>query len=106
MNTIAVELHRFDLGGPDLSFDLQLLEGTVDLPTHFTTAPQLSNGVCRIDLAGPVGSLAQIEGSSDLTEWLPSGTVALDLAGKGTFQEPANSGPRFYRIAVDPAAPN
>jgi len=106
VNAIAVELHRFDLGGPDLSFDLQLLEATVELARRFTAAPQLTNDVCHVELAGPVGSIARIEASLDLVEWLPAASVVLDATGTGSFEEPATEGPRFYRIAVDPQAPH
>src|SRR5205814_10532836 len=105
LNTIAVEVHRFDLSGLDLSFDLQLLEATVEPAKLFTASPELSNGVCRVGLSGPVGSLATIETSADLVQLLPADTVAFDTTGSGSFEEPATAGPRFYRIAVDPEAP-
>lgn len=99
-NTLAVELHRYTSDGPDLSFDLQLSEGAVDLPAHFTGLPQLSDGTCRIGLAGPTGSLAKIETTGDWQVWAPAGQVVL-TNGTGVFQEPVSAGDpaRFYRIA-------
>ena len=106
-NAIAVETHRFAPNGPDLSFDLQLAEGKVDLSPRFTQAPLLTNGVCRLKLAGPVGSLVTIESSSDLAEWITTRHVILDNAGAGIFEESAAAdGSRFYRIATSPDAPN
>jgi hypothetical protein len=99
VNTLAVEVHRYAPDGPDLSFDLQLIEGTVDLPAHFTSAPLLSNENCLLQVSGPVGSLVTIEASTDLVEWTTAGRMALDSSGIGTFEEPAlSSGSRFFRI--------
>jgi len=53
-----------------------------------------------------VSSVAKIDASSDLVEWLPAGSVILDATGAGSFEEAATEGPRFYRIAIDPEAPN
>jgi hypothetical protein len=107
LNTIAVEVHRYAPDGPDLSFDLQLVEGAVDEPVHFTTAPFLSSDLCTLYVKGPVGALITIEASSDLWAWSVAARIALDNNGGGTFQEPvATTGARFYRVGVDPAAPN
>jgi hypothetical protein len=98
-NTVAVELHRKEPWGFDLSFDLQLLEGGVEQPLRFTSNPQLTAGVWRINLAGPVGSLARIEACDDLVSWLEVGQVVL-TRGAGQFQESAaaGNGHRFYRL--------
>ena len=98
-NTLAVELHRFDGNGPGLSFDLQLGEGKVDLPAHFTGLPKLVGGFWRIPIAGPVGSVAQIESTGNWVDWLPAGQVVL-TNGTGLFQDPAIPGNvnRFYRL--------
>jgi hypothetical protein len=98
-NTVAVELHRFDPSGPDLSFDLQLAEGFVDLPTRFTGLPRLTGGVWRIGIAGPPGSLTHVEACNDLLSWSEVGQVVL-TGGAGQFQENADAatGHRFYRL--------
>ena len=98
-NAVAVELHRFELSGPDLSFDLQLSEGGVELPVRFTSMPRLTAGVWRIGIAGPAGSLARIEACDDLTSWIEVGQVVL-TGGAGQYQESAASsaGHRFYRL--------
>ena len=98
-NTLAVELHRHELWLPDLSFDAQLVEASVDLPVRINGVPYLSSGSWHIALSGPVGALAQIEASDDLQLWLPAGQVVL-TNGSGQFQENAGSGisQRFYRL--------
>jgi hypothetical protein len=98
-NVVAVEIHRFDPIGPDLSFDLQLLEGAVELPPRFTSMPRIVNNQWQIDLAGPSGSSVAIDTSNDMLTWSEAGRVLL-LNGVGTFQEPANPPPtaRFYRL--------
>jgi hypothetical protein len=99
VNTVAVELHRFDPLGPDLSFDLQLLEGAVDLPARFTGLPSLTGGVWRIGIAGPAGSLTHVEACNDVLSWSEVGQVVL-TGGVGQFQESADAaiGHRFYRL--------
>lgn len=98
-NVVAAEIHRFDPMGPDLSFDLQLLEGAVELPPRFTASPRLVSGQWRIDLAGPSGSSVVIENSDDIQTWAEAGRVIL-TGGVGVFQEPAIPQPlaRFYRL--------
>jgi hypothetical protein len=98
-NTVAVELHRLEDWQPDLSFDLQLSEGIVEVPAHFTSVPQLAGGTFRINVAGPAGSLAQVESSTDLQHWSLAGQVLL-TGGVGQFQESASSddAQRFYRL--------
>jgi hypothetical protein len=98
-NLVAVELHRLDPMGSDLSFDLQLSEGSVDLPAHFVGLPRLSGGSWRISLAGPAGSLVVIQTSDNLQTWSEAGRVVL-VGGVGVFQEPAsqNASPRFFRL--------
>jgi hypothetical protein len=97
-NTVAVELHRRDPTGPDLSFDLQLSEGAVDLPAHFIGMPKLIGGMWRIDIAGPAGSLVRVEACGDLSQWTEVGQVIL-TGGVGQFQEAASGvEPRFYRL--------
>lgn len=98
-NTVAVEVHRMDPSGLTLSFDLQLLEGGVELPLRFTAMPQLSGGLWRINLAGPPGSLARVEACDDLASWVEVSQVVL-TGGVGQYQESASgSGPhRFYRL--------
>jgi len=96
-NTLAVELHRLDPAGPDLSFDLQLLEGTVDRPPRFTSLPRRSGSQWRIDLAGPVGAMVVVEGSDDLASWAEAGSVVL-TGGVGLFQETATAHNRYFRL--------
>jgi len=98
-NTLAVELHRFEQWQPDLSFDLQLAEGAVELPARFAGMPRLVAGSCRIDILGPVGSAVTVEGSNDLQGWSTAGVVTL-VNGSGQFVEAASStgGQRFYRL--------
>lgn len=99
VNTVAVELHRLLSYGPDLSFDLQLLEGGVELPMRFTGPPRLTAGVWRINIAGPSGSLARVEACDDLSSWVEVGQVVL-TGGVGQFQESAAAAirHRFYRL--------
>jgi len=99
VNTVAVELHRLEPYGLDLSFDLQLLEGGVELPMRFTSMPLLTAGVWRIGIAGPSGSLARVEACNDLQSWSEVGQVVL-TGGVGQFQENADAaiGHRFYRL--------
>jgi hypothetical protein len=98
-NTVAVEVHRFLPGDTTLSFDLQLGEGTVDLPARFSTPPQVSGGVLRIGIAGPSGSLARVEASQEFQQWSEVGQVLL-TGGVGQFQETIALGAtqRFYRL--------
>ncbi len=98
-NTLAVELHRFDPSGSSLSFDLQLLEGPIEAQRRFTTAPRLTNNLCRISVAGPVGSVLTIEASPNLQDWSLAGQAAL-VNGTNVFQEAIapGTGQRFYRI--------
>jgi hypothetical protein len=98
-NTLAVELHRFERWQPDLSFDLQLAEGAVELPARFTSLPRLVAGSWRIDIAGPAGSAVTVEGSDDSQSWSPAGLVTL-TNGSGQFAEAASAGrrQRFYRL--------
>ena len=98
-NTLAVELHRLERWQPDLSFDLQLGEGAVELPARFNGMPRLVSGSWRIDIVGPVGSAVTVEGSDDLQSWLPAGLVTL-VNGSGQFVESASPprGQRFFRL--------
>jgi hypothetical protein len=98
-NTVAAELHRQTPTGPDLSFDLQLIEGKLEQTPHFTGVPQLVGGFWRIGVAGPVASQVIVEASSDLQNWNEAGRVVL-TGGVGQFQESAALGgeQRFYRI--------
>ena len=98
-NTLAVEVHRFDPGGNSLSFDLQLLEGPLEALRRFTTVPRLTNNLCRISVAGPVGSMLTIDGSPDLQNWSIAGQTIL-INGTNVFQEALVPGTpqRFYRI--------
>jgi hypothetical protein len=98
-NTMAVELHRMSSDGPDLSFNLQLVEQKLEQTPQFTSAPQLVSGMWRIGLKGPVGSQVTIEASSDLASWSEAGRVVL-TGGVGQFQESASMerAQRFYRI--------
>jgi hypothetical protein len=98
-NTLAVELHRLERWQPDLSFDLQLSEGPVELPARFTGMPRLVAGSWRIDIVGPSGSAVIVEASSDLQTWSPAGVVTL-VNGSGQFAETvsASDGRRFFRL--------
>ena len=98
-NTLAVEVHRFDPSGPNLSFDLQLLEGPLESLRRFTTRPRLTNNLCQISVAGPVGSVLTIEASANLQSWSLAGQTVL-INGTNLFQEAIAPGTeqRFYRI--------
>lgn len=98
-NFIAVELHRQIRWQYDLSFDLQLVQASVELPARFSGAPAIIGGAWRANVAGPVGSVAQVEASSDLQSWIPAGEVSLPR-GTNSFQETIASGGghRFFRI--------
>ena len=98
-NTLAVELHRFAQWQPDLSFDLQLAEGAVELPARFTGVPRLVSGSWRINISGPAGSAVTVEASDDLQGWSAAGLVTL-VNGSGQFIDPASpaGGQRFYRL--------
>jgi hypothetical protein len=98
-NVVAVELHRQDPAGPDLSFDAQLVEAALETSPQFTTLPQRAGGFWQIGLAGPAGSLVTVEASQDLSSWSAAGQVVL-TNGTGLFQESATPARahRFYRI--------
>ncbi len=98
-NTLAVEVHRFDPSGPTLSFDLQLLEGPLEASRRFTAAPRLTNNLCLISVAGPVGTVLTIEASANLQNWSFAGQTTL-VNGTNVFQEALVPGTaqRFYRI--------
>jgi hypothetical protein len=103
-NTLAVEVHRFDQTGPDLTFDLELFEGVVEQAAHFSSAPTIIGGRYHLDMTGPIGSLAVIEASSDLGDWQTAAELVLS-AGKATFEEALTPGSRFFRIAHPIRAP-
>ena len=99
-NVVAVELHRFLGWEPDLSFDLQLVEATVELPVRFAEMPKRIGQDWQIKLLGPVGALGVVEGSADLASWVKVGEVVL-TTGQGTLLDPVSSGSegyRFYRV--------
>ena len=83
----------------DLSFDLQLVQASVELPARFSSPPVLSNGAWRVNVTGPIGSVAQMEASSDLQQWNPAGQVSLPR-GTNFFQEAigVGNGQRFFRL--------
>lgn len=101
-NVIAVELHRQERWTPDLSFDLQLVQATVNLPVRFTAPPQRVAGNWRIPLAGPAGAMARLEVSNDLAMWAIGPQLVL-INGTNTYQEPIQPGdlPRFFRVKRD-----
>lgn len=98
-NTIAVELHRMIRWQYELSFDLQLVQASVELPARFSSAPALVNGTWHANVTGPIGSVAQVEASGDLQLWNAAGQVALPR-GTNVFQETVGSAGdhRFFRI--------
>ena len=98
-NTMAVELHRLDRVQTDLSFDLQLVQASIELRARFSGPPQVVDGVWQINVVGPARSVAFIESSSNLEQWDVAGQVTL-TSGIGVFQESVGSGnaPRFYRV--------
>jgi len=98
-NTLAVELHRLDRVQTDLSFDLQLVQASVELRARFSGPPQVAGGLWKINVVGTAGSVAFIESSSNLEQWETAGQVTL-ASGTGVFQESVSSGsaPRFYRV--------
>ena len=98
-NTVAVELHRLDRTQTGLSFDLQLVQASVELSARFSSPPALRNGAWYVNVMGPIGSVAQMEASSDLQQWNPAGQVPLPR-GTNFFQEAIGSGngQRFFRI--------
>jgi hypothetical protein len=97
-NVVAVEVHRYLGWEPDLTFDLQLTEGTVEPAVRFMEPPRFVSGRWELKISGPAGALAVIEGSSDLAEWFPVGQAVL-ASGQATLQDPtAPATYRFYRI--------
>jgi hypothetical protein len=99
-NTVAVELHRYQGWEPDLSFDLQLLEGTVERPVRFVEPPRQVGTNWQIRLSGPVGALGVVEGSQDMASWSKVGEVVL-TTGQGTVLDPVSptaDARRFYRV--------
>lgn len=99
-NLVAVELHRYLGWEPDLSFDLQLLEGNVERPVRFTEPPRQVGTNWQIRLSGPVGALGVVEGSEDMANWSKVGEVVL-TTGQGTILDPvspAAEARRFYRV--------
>jgi hypothetical protein len=98
-NVVAVEVHRYSEWGPDLSFDLQLLEGAVEPPVRFVEAPRLVSGHWQLKLSGPPGALGVVEGSTDMATWSSVGEVVL-TSGQGTVTDPSSppERARFYRV--------
>lgn len=98
-NTIAVEVHRMVRWQYELSFDLQLVQSSVELPARFSSAPVVMDGKWRANVTGPIGSAASVEASSDLQFWFPAGQVALPR-GTNVFEEAISSAGahRFFRI--------
>lgn len=98
-NTIAVELHRQERWQSDLSFDLQLVQDSVEQVAHFSGTPVVASGEWRVAVAGPSGSVATVEVSNDLRVWSVSGLVPLPL-GTNVFREAvgSNTGHRFFRM--------
>jgi len=97
-NTLAVEVHRFAPDGPDLSFDLQLLEGRIEQPVCFSAAPQRIGDSFRLALSGPPGALARVEASLDLLNWDVAGEATLNAAGTAVIDWPADDAAEFFRI--------
>jgi len=97
-NTLAVEVHRFAPDGPDLSFDLQLLEGRLEQPVCFSAAPHRIGDNFRLALSGPPGALARVEASLDLLNWDVAGEAILDSAGTAVIDWPADDAAEFFRI--------
>ncbi|MBK8000156.1 MAG: hypothetical protein IPK15_15900 [Verrucomicrobia bacterium] len=98
-NFIAVELHRQIRWQYDLSFDLQLVQASVELPARFSSPPAIVGGAWRANVTGPIGSVAEVEASSDLQTWSLAGQVSLPR-GTNFFQEAISSGGghRFFRV--------
>ena len=98
-NFIAVELHRQIRWQYDLSFDLQLVQASVELPARFSSPPAIIGGAWRANLTGPIGSVAEVEASGDLQTWSLAGQVSLPR-GTNFFQETIASGGghRFFRV--------
>jgi hypothetical protein len=97
-NTVAVELHRFDVGGPDLSFDLQLLEGKVNEAIHFASGPKLTNNVSRLSVSGPAGFEVAVEASADFVDWTPIAQVVLTNGSAQVVDNAPTPERRFYRL--------
>lgn len=99
INTIAVEVHRFAPDGPDLSFDLQLVEGRVEPSVQFTSFPQVSGGICQLRLSGAAGAFAVVEASADLKDWSLWEQTMLDGQGSGTMSGVVSNDQQFFRVA-------
>lgn len=97
-NVVAVELHRYLGWEPDLSFDLQLVEGIVEPTVRFAEPPRRVGNQWQLKLSGPTGALAPVESAPDLTSWTPVGQTIL-TNGQATLTDPSAPGSvRFYRI--------
>lgn len=98
-NTVAVEVHRQERWQSDLSFDLQLVQDSVEQGAHFIGAPIVADGEWHVTVAGPAGSVATVEASDDLLAWTVAGQVALPQ-GANVFREEvgSNTKHRFFRI--------
>jgi hypothetical protein len=98
VNTLAVEVHRFAPDGPDLSFDLQLVEGRLEASTAFSAVPQRNGDTFQLPLSGQPGRFVGLEGSLDLVNWELIAETTLDSAGKGVLETSAANSAEFYRI--------
>jgi hypothetical protein len=99
LNTIAVEVHRFAPDGPDLSFDLQLIEGRIEPAVQFAAPPQIAGTICQLRLKGPAGALAVVEASQDLKNWVLWGQTVLDQQGTGLIGGSIADAQLFFRVA-------
>jgi hypothetical protein len=95
-NILAAEVHRFEPEGPNLLFDLRLLEGSASFPATLTSM-SLLDGVSVGTIQGADGLVVPLERSNDLGSWSPASAVLL-TNGLGTFAEPATNAARFYRL--------
>lgn len=97
-NVIAVEVHRFDPGEGDLSFDLQLLARIVPA-VNLAAALLVGGDTLRLSVSGASGSTAVVEGATDFGTWTEAGQVSL-TNGAGSLDVPLGAAPsfRFFRV--------
>lgn len=96
-NVISAEVHRFDPGEGDLSFDLQLLARLV--PATCLTGALTDSGTVRLSVSGAADKVAVIEGSNTLETWTAVGEVTL-TNGAGSLETAPAPAPsfRFFRV--------
>ncbi|MFM1767841.1 MAG: hypothetical protein RJA22_370 [Verrucomicrobiota bacterium] len=79
---------------------------TVDNRARLVSTLRLADGRFQLTLAGPPGRSLAVEGSANLRDWVPLGSLIVGPDGTGSFMDTGTAGreQRFYRV-VETGAP-